>query len=87
MNKKITKAIQDNKIHPTQFQISSEEYNFLCHHQDDLFDKLNNLGITFIESNSDTIMVHFIIAQRIKPEITINEFIGIYSKIKSLIQS
>ena len=82
----IIQAITNNQTHPSQFILTQEEFNYLNQNQDDLFDKLNHLNITFIESSSDTIMTHLIIAQRIKPTITINEFIGIYTNIKALIQ-
>jgi hypothetical protein len=77
---KIKTEITGNQVHPSQFEISPEEIEFLEKIQDDLFDKLNNIEITFIPSNSDTILTHLIIAKRVHPEISINEFIQIYSE-------
>lgn len=79
-DEQIKSAILSNDIHPSQFQITNEEANYLNDIQDDLFDKINDLNLIFIPSNSDTIMTHLIISQRIDPSITINHFIQLYTE-------
>ena len=83
---KIKEAITSNTIHPSQFELTKNEFDHLNEIQDNLFDKLNDFNLTFIPSNSDTILVHYIIAKRIQDSITINKFIQLYTEITPLLK-
>jgi hypothetical protein len=83
---KIRLEILSCQIHPSEFEITQEEMDFANQVQDDLFDKLNNLGIIFIQSSSDTIIRDLIIGRRVDPNFGINQFIGLYSEIHKYLQ-
>ena len=83
IKQQISQAIKQNT--EDDLELTPKEFHMLNSIQDSLFDKLNNFNIIIKESSSDKILSDYIIAYRVYPNITVNQFIGIYTEINTVI--